>query len=129
MNSFEDVVKAQTEFESLFYDFNRLHEQEYLDHSIDYLTTSLAREAFELKDEINWKQHGRTKPVNMDKAREEAIDCLTFSLDTCILLGMDASDIIEWYFLKNRINWDRQVEQGRVTKEQAEEIKSRYMEV
>lgn len=130
MLSFHDVYAAQVEFEGLFYCFNMLNKRpEELDKAADYLSTSLAREAFEFKDEFNWKQHVRKKNLNLDKAIEEAIDCFTFTLDLFHILGMTADEIIEWYFLKNRMNWDKQIEAGKVTSEQAEIAKSKYMEL
>jgi len=130
MLSFHDVYAAQVEFEGLFFRFDTLNQApDEMDAAADYLSTSLAREAFEFKEEFNWKQHIRRKPINVDKAKEEAIDCFTFALDQFHILGMTADEVVEWFFLKNRINWDRQVDAGKVTAEQAEVAKSKYMDL
>ena len=132
MTAFSDVVAAQKEFESLFVDFERIEsgDTEYLDSVADYFAKCLTKESMEFLDEFNWKQHVSAKKLhNYDKQVGEAIDCFTFSLNMLLILGLDAAQIQEYYFLKNHINWDRQVDEGRATHQQAETAKSRYLEV
>jgi len=112
--SLEEVFKAQQEFENLFVDFERLEQgdSKYLDEIADYLSTALAREAFEFRDEFNWKVNTRTKLHVRDKQLEEAIDCFTFSVNLLLILGVHAEQAIEWYFLKRSINIDKAIREG-----------------
>lgn len=113
MTSLRDILEAQKEFESLFVEFDKLSDPLYLDDTADYLATSLAEEAFEFRREFNWKKHiNRRKLHNRDKQLEEAIDCFTFSLNLLLVLGLTAEEVSELYFLKNKINWDKQVDEG-----------------
>lgn|SRR5574337_701723 len=113
MDQLNQIFEEQKRFESLFVDFDLLEKPEYLDSVADYLSTSLAREAFEFRDEFNWKQHlNRIKPHNRDKQVEEAIDCFIFSINLLLILGVTAEEATELFFLKNSINWDRQADEG-----------------
>lgn len=114
MNKLEEALLLQKEFESLFVNFERIEQgdSEYLDKVADYLSTALAKEAFEFRDEFNWKMLAKLRLHNRDKQIEEAIDCFTFSLNLLLILGLDADQVFEWYKIKNVINWERQADAG-----------------
>lgn len=114
MSDLEDIFRVQREFESLFVDFERIQQGdlEYLDDTADYLSTSLAREAFEFRDEFNWKQHSGRKFHNRDKQIGEAMDCFIFSVNQLLILGVTPQECFENYLLKNTINWERQLREG-----------------
>lgn len=107
-----DVFNTQKEFESLFVDFERLEDPEYLDSIADYLSTALAKEAFEFRDEFNWKISKRRRLHNRDKQVEEAVDCFTFAINLFLILGVTPEEALESFYLKNKINWDRQIDEG-----------------
>lgn len=113
MDLLETIWSRQADFESLFVDLQRAQEDSaYLDHTADYLSTSLAREAFEFKDEFNWKEHAAVKPHDRKAQVEEAMDCFIFSIDQLLILGVTAEEAFSAYCHKNLKNWDRQVDRG-----------------
>jgi len=114
--SLQDIFDKQQEFESLFVDFPRIQggDHAYLDETADYLSTALAREAFEFRDEFNWKVSKAPRPHNRDKQIEEAVDCFIFSINQLLILGLTCEEAMEWVETKIRMNWDRQVKEGNV---------------
>jgi len=123
-----EIFKVQKEFEALFVDFKKVSEDpQYLDKIADYLSTGLAREAFEYRDEFNWKVSKRARPHNRDKQIEEAVDCFIFSVNMLLILGIEADEATEWILTKIRMNWDRQVAEGNPIA--VERVKSANMEM
>lgn len=124
MKDLEEIFRVQQDFESLFVDFQRIRQGDshYLDEAAGYLAMALAKEAFEFRDEFNWKLLGKNKLHNRDKQIEEAIDCFVFSINLLLILGADAEECLEIYRHKTKINWERQLEAGN------EEAISRYSE-
>ena len=63
----------------------------------------------EISDEINWKPWKSTrKDVDLDLLYTELMDALHFILEICIMWGMDAESIHQYYKAKNEINHERQ---------------------
>lgn len=63
----------------------------------------------EISDEINWKPwKSERKDVDLDLLYSELIDVVHFIIEICIMWGMDADKIYEYYVAKNQINHERQ---------------------
>lgn len=63
----------------------------------------------EISDEINWKPWKNTrKNVDLDLLYAELMDVFHFILEICIMWGMSAETIMEFYRAKNQINHERQ---------------------
>jgi dimeric dUTPase (all-alpha-NTP-PPase superfamily) len=75
------------------------------------LCTAIIAEACELQRLTNWKWWKTPKVINVEEAKEEAVDILHFLVSTFIALGMTPQDILAEYERKNKINHQRQ-EQG-----------------
>lgn len=69
------------------------------------VTEELAEAMNELKNRP-WKQ--KTYPVDLDKYYEEIVDALHFFVELCILSGLSAQDLFDWYMGKAAVNTQRQ---------------------
>lgn len=81
--------------------------------AIDFIhwnVTALTDELHELLGEIGWKPWAKSRHINLDAAKGELIDALHFLLNLCLVLGMDASEIIHRYDAKHEKNAKRQEE-------------------
>lgn len=81
--------------------------------SIEFITwnvLALEDELHELLGETGWKPWAKSKHINLEAARGEAIDALHFLLNLFLVLGMDADDVLERYLAKRAKNQKRQEE-------------------
>ena len=64
-------------------------------------------EVRELEESIEWKwwRNGNT---DMENVRVELIDIFHFLLSACIASGMDGTDLVNIYYKKRKLNFDRQ---------------------
>lgn len=79
--------------------------------AIDFITwnvLALEDELHELLAETGWKPWAKSKHINLEAARGEAIDALHFLLNLFLVLGMDADDVLERYLAKRQKNQKRQ---------------------
>lgn len=72
--------------------------------------TALTDELHELLAEIGWKPWAKSRHINTEAARGEAIDALHFLLNIFLVLGMDSTDILIAYHAKHQKNAKRQEE-------------------
>lgn len=99
----------------------RLFELAHIEHNDDVNRTpaidfinwnvlALEDELHELLGETGWKPWAKSKHINLEAARGEAIDALHFLLNLFLVLGMDADDVLERYLAKRVKNQKRQEE-------------------
>lgn len=83
--------------------------EENLDMWLQQMCLCLYSEVNELQNETHWK-HWKVypEPINKEKAKQEAIDILFFTISVCQKLGMTADDIYEEFESKFRENTARQ---------------------
>lgn len=75
------------------------------------MTRSMMHEIIELERSLAYKHWKLQQDIDLDDAREEAIDVLHFLVSTFILLGMTSDDVFDAYLEKNKINLKR-IENG-----------------
>ena len=82
--------------------------------AIDFLhwnVTALTDELHELLGEIGWKPWAKSRHINLEEARGEAIDAMHFLANIFLVLGLnDAEEIMRRYHLKHEKNAKRQEE-------------------
>ncbi|MBT3261705.1 dUTPase [bacterium] len=71
---------------------------------------ALRQESSEAIDSLNWKWW-KKDPDDWDNLKVELVDMLHFWVSMCTIAGLDAKDVVELYFKKNKLNHTRQ-EQG-----------------
>ena len=69
--------------------------------------TALNDENRELNEELLWKWWSKDS-LNMQNIRVEIIDQLHFWLSLALVAGMDAEQVFDIYYQKNKINFERQ---------------------
>lgn len=76
-----------------------------------YLDFDLAmrQEASEAIDSLNWKWWKKDED-DWDNIKVELVDMLHFWVSMCTVAGLDAKDVVELYFKKNKLNHKRQEE-------------------
>jgi dimeric dUTPase (all-alpha-NTP-PPase superfamily) len=78
----------------------------------EYLLTCMTQEIAETRDCLPWKKWRRYKGYDFKKMekniRFEVVDILHFWLQLCLVLGISATDIVKYYFVKCEINSQRQ---------------------
>jgi hypothetical protein len=82
--------------------------------AIDFIhwnVTALTDELHELLAETGWKPWAKSRHINLEAARGEAIDALHFLVNLFLVLGLDdAQEIMRRYHLKHEKNAKRQEE-------------------
>jgi len=78
-----------------------------------YFAECLADESREIKDEFPWQWHKNERPVDLEKVKEEVVDCLHYWLELANELDMNEHEIVERYNAKHQENIDRQVNGGK----------------
>ncbi len=68
---------------------------------------ALRQESAEAIDSLNWKWWKKTDD-DWDNIKVELVDMLHFWVSMCTVAGLDAKDVFELYFKKNKLNHDRQ---------------------
>lgn len=80
--------------------------------AIDFIhwnVTAMVDELHELLGEVGWKPWAKSRHINLDAARSEAIDALHFLLNLFLVLGLNrAEDISALYDAKHAKNAKRQ---------------------
>jgi len=124
MDKLDTIVKLQEElmdrlkiirFGSSFRDDRQIMKEDEHAHSKEIQEQTkntlhaITCEIGEISDEINWKPWKRQhKDVDLDLLYSELIDVLHFIVEICVMWGMDADRIFEYYKAKNQINHERQ---------------------
>jgi dimeric dUTPase (all-alpha-NTP-PPase superfamily) len=99
--NFREIYDRQIEFEKNFFNPSGLTLEQQV-RWIKEFCLSAHDELSEVMKEVPWKEfHKYDKLYNMDKAKEEAIDVLKYSLNICIALGMTADDVINMFNKKS----------------------------
>ena len=68
---------------------------------------ALRQESAEAIDSLNWKWWKKDDD-NWDNIKIELVDMLHFWVSMCTVAGLDAQDVFDLYFKKNKLNHDRQ---------------------
>lgn len=68
---------------------------------------AMRQESSEAIDSLNWKWWKKTQD-DWDNIKIELVDILHFWVSMCTIAGMSASDVIDLYFKKNKLNHHRQ---------------------
>jgi len=71
---------------------------------------ALRQESAEAIDSLNWKWWKKDEE-DWDNIKVELVDMLHFWVSMCTVAGLDANEVFQLYFKKNKLNHDRQ-EQG-----------------
>ena len=109
MEELQKIFQTQLEFEKLFVDFEKLKDDpDYRDKLMMQFTLYLNRETFELLDEFNWKPHVDPHRHNRDLIIQEVVDVFTFVVNLCLINSISVEELVEGFFYKNQINWERQ---------------------
>jgi len=124
MDKLDEIVKLQSElmdrlkiirFGPSFRDERQVMREEEHAHARDIqeqtknMLHAITCEIGEVSDEINWKPWKNTrKDVDLDLLYCELIDILHFIIEICLMWGMDANTIHQYYVAKNKINHERQ---------------------
>ena len=67
------------------------------------------QEASEAIDSLNWKWW-KKESDDWDNIKVELVDMLHFWVSMCTVSGMDANEVLDLYFKKNKLNHKRQEE-------------------
>ena len=78
------------------------------DYWLRQYVLSMFSEIGELMESFNWKHWKRSKELNIDNIKEEAIDIQHFLNSIYLVLGMNADDVYAFYIHKNKENHERQ---------------------
>lgn len=70
---------------------------------------ALAQESAEAIDSLNWKWWKKDDD-DWENVKVELVDMLHFWVSMCTIAGLDAKDVLELYFKKNKLNFKRQNE-------------------
>ena len=70
---------------------------------------ALKQEMAEAVDSLNWKWW-KKQDDDWDNMKVELVDMLHFWVSMCTVAGMDAKDVLDLYFKKNKLNHKRQNE-------------------
>lgn len=98
-NSTEDVDGGSEEDRKAAIDF------------IHWNVTALVDELHELLGEIGWKPWAKSRHINLEAARGEAIDAMHFLANIFLVLGLDdAEEVMRRYHTKHEKNAKRQEE-------------------
>ena len=76
--------------------------QRFLDFEL-----ALRQESAEAVDSLNWKWWKKDED-DWDNIKVELVDMLHFWVSMCSVVGMNAQDVFDLYFKKNKLNHDRQ---------------------
>ena len=79
-----------------------IRRQRFLDFEL-----ALRQESAEAVDSLNWKWWKKDED-DWDNIKVELVDMLHFWVSMCSVVGMDAQDVFDLYFKKNKLNHDRQ---------------------
>jgi dimeric dUTPase (all-alpha-NTP-PPase superfamily) len=72
------------------------------------MSLSLYVELGESLQETNFKNWKKPKPIEIEKYREELIDCWHFLINLTLASGMDSIDVYTRFVEKNETNKQRQ---------------------
>ena len=77
---------------------------------LNYTMTALLAELGEvLQADKNWKNWKKTKTeVNREDLLDEIVDVYHVIINMTLYLGFDANDVINRFFEKNKVNFERQ---------------------
>ena len=70
---------------------------------------ALSQESAEAIDSLNWKWWKKDAD-DWDNVKVELVDMLHFWVSMCTIADLDANDVLELYFKKNKLNFKRQDE-------------------
>jgi thymidylate kinase/NTP pyrophosphatase (non-canonical NTP hydrolase) len=115
-------VQQKIDFNSSqMYDACRLSLSKRIEMIHKYIL-ALGDESYELLRATKYKQHQPGKPtLNIDNAKEEAIDVFKYLLCIVQLLGMTGADFAKWFYYKSDIvqqRYDNRIKQKSLTKKQ-----------
>jgi len=82
-----------------------IRRQRFLDFEL-----AMRQESAEAVDSLNWKWWKKDED-DWDNVKIELVDMLHFWVSMCTVAGLDANEVFDLYFKKNRLNHKRQ-EQG-----------------
>ena len=68
---------------------------------------ALRQESCEAIDSLSWKWWKKTDD-DWDNIKIELVDMLHFWVSMCTVAGLEAKDVVDLYFKKNKLNHDRQ---------------------
>ena len=68
---------------------------------------ALRQESCEAIDSLSWKWWKKTDD-DWDNIKIELVDMLHFWVSMCTVAGLDAQEVVDLYFKKNKLNHDRQ---------------------
>ncbi len=106
---FNSFLETQVAFNAQMYDATRLSLPKRIEMIHKYIL-SLGDEVFELLRATKYKQHQPGKPtLNIDNAKEEAIDVFKYLLCIVQLLGMNGADFARWFYYKSDIVQQRYI--------------------
>lgn len=72
-----------------------------------YFDLALKQESSEAIDSLNWKWWKKGEQ-DWDNIKIELVDMLHFWVSMCTIANMDAKEVVELYFKKNNLNFERQ---------------------
>ena len=107
-DSLVQMFEKQKEFQKLLTGIE-LPKKDYT--QLNYTMTALIAELGEvLQADKNWKNWKRTKDANVDREAllDEVVDVYHFIINMTLYLGFDANDVINKFFEKNKVNFERQ---------------------
>lgn len=102
--SFEAMIARQASFNAHFYDFNSMTPEQRQRETKEFVLDCIS-ELNSILEAINWKRHrgGQSKPLDLQKLKEEIIDSLKFVFCICNVWGFSAREIVEEFFRKSAI--------------------------
>lgn len=106
LESFETVLQLQEQMMREVYVMLKTKSREEI--LIAYADGLLA-EAFEVKMELPWKHWKKPKDVDLEKVKEEVVDCLIFTMGLIIASGMTHDEVLEKTVSKMQVNVERQL--------------------
>lgn len=108
MDRLEVMLNEQRELSKRIKEEHEYHIHDTADWWMERLCTAMSNEIEELRDQSGWKWWSKNEEFDKEAAKKETIDILHFLLQTFNELDMDAQEIYEAYFNKNKINHNRQ---------------------
>ena len=110
-NAFVAMITRCFHFSSMWVDFERCGvDADYRrKHVLDYIQC-IHVELAELIEKFDWKHWHSKGGDDLEAAVEEYADILHFVFNLGLAMGMDATDMIQMFVVKNETNWQRQIE-------------------
>lgn len=103
---FDEQIRLNTRIRTDVYD-RADSDDDYRKQCMIEFNLAMQQEQAELIDSLDWKWWKKGEN-NWDNAKVELVDILHFWVSMCTIVGMNANDVMDLYFKKNKLNHKRQ---------------------